>query len=94
MKDRFIHFHDDHGRIGEWLADRTVQVTPSAPIIVPPTPPEPPEPPEAIVAARKKPIPRPRADACGHCGAALPAVRSAAKVFCSRRCSIASRKAG
>jgi hypothetical protein len=37
-----------------------------------------------IVAATKKPIPRPRAESCGHCGNPLPSIRSARKELCNR----------
>jgi hypothetical protein len=97
MRDRFVHYHDDPTGITEWFAGKTLSVgrtVPSptpAPIPVPSPAPAPVEAPQAIVAARKKPIPRPGAESCGHCGNPQPSIRSARKAFCNRHCARAAR---
>lgn len=93
-RDPFVHAKEDLGNIREWIAGRGgARTVPPATIPVPPEPNDAVEAPQTIVAA---PIPKPdpvKPERCLHCNGPLPALRSAAARYCSRKCTRAAAKA-
>jgi hypothetical protein len=100
-RDPFVH-HLSATAIDEWLAGRggtrsSVSYTRPVPLHV--------DPPRVLTAEEEfqnmGPLKvyggalnkTPRPDTCAHCGGPLPAIRSARKAYCSRRCSLLARRA-